>query len=144
MTVQDYIQFANQNPVCFLATMDGSQPRVRTVLLVKADETGFYFDLLSPKKMVKQILSNPKAEVCFYNNASDLMQAKQMRVTGIMEQVKDDELNHKVAADRSFLDQLAGQPTAPLTMIFRLCHSEVHFWTMPDILKEDQLERVKI
>jgi pyridoxamine 5'-phosphate oxidase len=144
MAVQDYIQFANQNPVCFLATMDGSQPRVRTVLLVKADETGFYFDLLSPKKVVKQIQSNPKVEVCFYNNASDLMQAKQMRVTGIMEQVMDETLIRKVAADRSFLDQLAGQPTAPLTMIFRLCHTEASFWTMPDILREDQLEKVTI
>jgi len=55
MNIQEYIQFANQNPVCFLATMDGNQPRVRTVLLVKADETGFYFDLLSSKKMVKQL-----------------------------------------------------------------------------------------
>jgi len=144
MNIQEYIQFANQNPVCFLATMDGNQPRVRTVLLVKADETGFYFDLLSSKKMVKQLLINPKAEACFYNNASDLMQAKQMRATGIMEQVKDDALIQQVAADRSFLDQLAGQPTGPLTMIFRLCQGEVHFWTMPDILKEDQLERVTI
>jgi hypothetical protein len=32
----------------------------------------------------------------------------------------------------------------PLIVIFRLCQSQVHFWTMPDILKEDQLERVKI
>jgi pyridoxamine 5'-phosphate oxidase len=144
MNLQEYIQFANQNPVCFLATMDGAQPRVRTVLLVKADETGFYFDLLSPKRMVKQLLDNPKAEVCFYNNASDLMQAKQMRVTGMMELVKDEALTQKVASDRSFLDQLAGRPTAPLTTLFRLCQGEAHFWTMPDILKEDQLERVQI
>jgi pyridoxamine 5'-phosphate oxidase len=144
MNVQEYIQFANQNPVCFLATMDGNQPRVRTVLLVKADETGFYFDLLSPKRMVKQIQANPKAEICFYNNPADLMQAKQMRVTGIMELVKDEALIQKVATDRSFLDQLAGQPTAPLTMIFRLCQGEARFWTFPDILKEDKLERVKI
>ena len=144
MNIQEYIQFANQNPVCFLATMDGNQPRVRTVLLVKADETGFYFDLLSPKRVVKQLMDNPKAEVCFYNNASDLMQAKQMRVAGIMELFNDDTLTQKVAADRSFLDQLAGQPTGPLTRIFRLYQSEAHFWTMTDILKEEQLERVKI
>jgi pyridoxamine 5'-phosphate oxidase len=144
MNLQEYIQFANQNPVCFLASMDGDQPRVRTVLLVKADETGFYFDLLSPKAVVKQLLDNPKAEVCFYNNAADLMQAKQMRVTGMMELANDDALTQKVASDRSFLDQLAGQPTAPLTMVFRLCQAEAYFWMMPDILKEGQLERVHI
>jgi len=144
MNVQDCIDFATQHPVCFLSTMDGDQPRVRTVLLVKADETGFYFDLLSPKRMVKQIQANPKAEVCFYNYPTDLMQAKQMRVTGKMELVEDQELMKKVGSDRSFLDQLAGQPTAPLTMIFRLCQGEARFWTFPDILKEEKLERVKI
>ncbi len=144
MNVQECVEFANQNPVCFLASMDGSQPRVRTVLLVKADDSGFYFDLLSPKKVVRQLLENPKAEVCFYNNASDLMQARQMRVTGVMELVEDEAVIQQVASDRSFLDQLAGQPTAPLTRVFRLSHGEIHFWTMHDILKEDQLERVTI
>jgi pyridoxamine 5'-phosphate oxidase len=144
MNLQEYIQFANQNPVSFLATMDGDQPRVRTVLLVKADENGFYFALLSPKHVVKQIQANPKAEVVFYNNASDLGQAKQMRVTGIMKLDKDETLLKKVASDRSFLDQLAGYPVAPLIVIFRLCMGEAFFWTMPDILKEDRLERVKI
>jgi hypothetical protein len=67
-----------------------------------------------------------------------------MRVTGLMELVDDDELTQKVATDRSFLDQLAGQPTAPLTRVFRLCHGEAHFWMMSDILKESQLERVQI
>jgi pyridoxamine 5'-phosphate oxidase len=124
--------------------MDGDQPRVRTVLLVKADETGFYFDLLNPKRMVSQLMINPKAEVCFYNNAPDLLLAKQMRVTGIMELVTDEPLIQKVASDRAFLDGLAGQPTAPLTMIFRLCCGEAFFWTMPDILKEDRIERIKI
>ncbi len=142
MNKQDCIQFATQYPVCFLATVDGNQPHVRAVLLVKADETGFYFDLLSTKNVVKQLLTNPRSEICFCNNAADLMQAKQMRVTGVMEVVKDEALIQKVATDRSFLDALAGQPTAPLTMIFRLTHGVAFFWTMPDILKEAQLERV--
>jgi pyridoxamine 5'-phosphate oxidase len=144
MNMQDCIQFASQNPVCFLATVEGDQPRVRTVLMVKADETGFYFALLTPKHVVKQIQANPKAEVVFYNNASDLGAAKQMRVTGIMELDPDEELLKRVATERAFLDQLAGYPVAPLMVNFRLCMGEAFFWTMPDILKEDQLERVKI
>jgi hypothetical protein len=87
---------------------------------------------------------NHERAVVFYNNASDLGQAKQMRVTGIMEVDKDEALLKKVASDRSFLDQLAGYPVAPLIMIYRLCQSEAVFWSMPDILKEDQLERAKI
>lgn len=142
MNKQDCIQFANQNPVCFLATMDTNQPRVRTVLLVKADETGFYFDLLSSKNVAKQLSANPKAEVCFYQPDNNLLQAKQMCVNGTMEVVEDESLIQKVAADRSFLDQLAGQPTGPLTKIFRLAHGDAHFWTFPDILKEAKLERI--
>ncbi len=144
MNLQEVIQFANQNPVCYLATMDGDQPRVRTVLMVKADENGFYFALLSPKHVVKQIQANPKAEAVFYNNASDLGLARQMRVTGIMELDTDEALHKKVATDRAFLAQLAGYPVEPLIVIYRLCMGEAVFWTMPDILKEDQLERVKI
>jgi uncharacterized pyridoxamine 5'-phosphate oxidase family protein len=40
---QDCIKFANENPVCYIATMDGDQPRVRGFLMWFADEKGFYF-----------------------------------------------------------------------------------------------------
>jgi pyridoxamine 5'-phosphate oxidase len=29
MELKDYIEFANKNPACFIATTDGDQPRVR-------------------------------------------------------------------------------------------------------------------
>ena len=44
MDFQDCIKFATEIPVCYLATADGDQPRVRTFLLWYADETGFYFE----------------------------------------------------------------------------------------------------
>jgi len=143
MDKQDVIRFANENPVCFLATIDEDRPRVRAVLLVKADESGFYFDLLSTKQVVKQLAANPHAELCFYNNAADLMQARQLRVAGIMEWVQDESLTQQVAAERAFIDELAGQPTGPLVMIFRLAQAEAHFWAMTDVLKEHFLERVR-
>jgi pyridoxamine 5'-phosphate oxidase len=43
MTIQDAIRFANENPVCFLATVEKDQPRVRALAFWYADETGFYF-----------------------------------------------------------------------------------------------------
>jgi uncharacterized pyridoxamine 5'-phosphate oxidase family protein len=33
MNLQDCIQFATQNPICFLATIEGDQPRVRALAL---------------------------------------------------------------------------------------------------------------
>ena len=59
MNIQDYLDFALANPVCFLATSENNQPHVRGMLLFFADESGFYFGTLSPKEMFKQLQKNP-------------------------------------------------------------------------------------
>jgi pyridoxamine 5'-phosphate oxidase len=41
MGLKDYIAFASEHRVCQLATADGDQPRVRTLLMWHADESGF-------------------------------------------------------------------------------------------------------
>ncbi len=40
MTRKEILEFINKNPVCFLATQDSEQPRVRGMMVVKADEKG--------------------------------------------------------------------------------------------------------
>ena len=40
MNKEDTLQFLNTNPVCHLATIEGNQPRVRGMLMHKADSTG--------------------------------------------------------------------------------------------------------
>jgi len=146
MKLQDCIEFANANPVCFIATADGDQPHVRGVLMMRADESGFYYVLLSPKKVCRQLRANPKVEVCYYNNPPNLGEARQMRITGVAELVKDPALIKKAAQDRAFLEPIAGQPLEPITEIWRISHGEAHFWTMADVGKEVQrrpLEHVK-
>ena len=114
MSIQDCIRFASENPVCFMATMDGDQPRVRTLLMFFADENGFYFCTLTPKAFTKQLKENPKVEVCFYNNPPELQGAKQMRVTGQAEFIDDQALIDRVAKERAFLEPLAGRSLADL------------------------------
>lgn len=143
MDLQDCIKFANENPVCFLATVEGSQPRVRTLQMAQADETGFYFALLSPKQVSRQLKANPKTEICFFNHAAELMQVKQMRVTGQMRLVDTPALKQKIVAERDGLSQIAGQPIGPLTEIWQIGSGEVHFWTILDVLKEPALERIR-
>jgi uncharacterized pyridoxamine 5'-phosphate oxidase family protein len=143
MELKDCIDFANAHPVCFIATEDGDQPHVRGVLMMSADESGFYFALLSPKQVSHQLKANPKVEVCYYNSPPNLGEARQLRVTGVAELCQDPDLIEKVANDRAFLEQIAGQPIRPLIEIWRVSHGEAHFWTMMDVLKEPQLERVK-
>ena len=143
MDFQDCIKFANENPVCYIATMDGDQPRVRGFLMCFADENGFYFGTLSPKEVTKQLKANPKVEVCYYNTPAELKDARQMRVTGKVEWVDDKALHEKICKERAFLADITGQPLAPIMELFRIHTGKVHFWTMMDVLKESQLERIK-
>lgn len=143
MDIQDCIQFATENPICFMATTDGDQPRVRTLALEFANENGFYFAILSPKQFCQQIKANPKVEVCFYNHPSDLMQARQMRLTGKMELVDDPELQQRVASEGAFLEDLTGKKLGHLWEVFRIHIGEAFFFTLADTLKEAELERVR-
>ncbi|MBN1982890.1 MAG: pyridoxamine 5'-phosphate oxidase family protein [Chitinivibrionales bacterium] len=80
MSLNDCIKFANENPVCFLATCDGDQPRVRCMGFWFADETGFYFQTGEIKEMVGQMRRNKKIEVCFIKAVR--MQGKQYALRG--------------------------------------------------------------
>ncbi len=143
MDLQECIKFASENPVCFIATSEGNQPRVRALLMWFANENGFYFATMSPKQVFKQLQSNPKVELCFYNNAADLKDAKMMRITGVVDFLEDEELKNKILQDRAFLADLAGRPLDDITEVFRINRGEAYFWTMADILKEPELERIK-
>jgi pyridoxamine 5'-phosphate oxidase len=142
MDFQDCTKFATDNPVCYLATTDGDQPRVRTFLLWYADESGFYFVPLSTKEVAKQLQRNPKVEVCFYNNAADPADWKQMRVTGEIEFLEDEESLEKAYQNRSFLDDILGFSVRPLVRPFRIPTGEAHFWTLADNLKEAEIEKL--
>ena len=142
MEFQDCIQFATENPVCYLATVEGDQPRVRTFLLWYADESGFYFIPLSTKQVFEQLQRNPKLELCFYNNAPDPANWKHMRVRGKAEFLEDKETLERAYENRSFLDPLLGFSAKPYLRPFRVAAGEAYFWTLPDNLKEAEVEKL--
>ena len=142
MNHQDCIQFANENSLCYVATVDGDQPHVRALLMWFADESGFHFGTMTTKRFYEQLVSNPKVELCFYNNAADMMAGRMMRITGTAEILEDEALKARLLTERAFLEDLAGQPLEPVTKIFRVQSGEAHFWTMNDVLKERELERI--
>jgi uncharacterized pyridoxamine 5'-phosphate oxidase family protein len=142
MDLQDCIAFASENPVCFVATSDGDQPRVRALGLWFANEAGFYFTILSPKRMCRQLKANPKVEVCFCDNAADLLETRQMRVTGELEPVDDEGLQRRAAEEGAFLDEATGKALGSLWQVFRIHSGEACMWTMADHLQEAELERI--
>ena len=90
MEKKEMYQLMNENPVMHLATMDGDQPRVRGMLLFRADEDGIIFHTASTKDVFAQIQKNPKAEMCFQGR--DV----QLRVTGTLELVEDEALREEI------------------------------------------------
>ena len=143
MTFSDYSKFANENPICQLATVDGDQPRLRTLVMVAADDDGFWFCTLSPKAVSTQLHKNPRVEVCFFNQAKDPMEWKMMRVTGKIEFLKNEVMFQKAMEQRAGLSQIVGKPVEPYVEIFRIHSGDAHFWMLKDILKEPQLEHVR-
>mgnify|MGYP001556069185 FL=1 len=138
MSIQDCREFALAHPACFFATTDGNQPRVRALLLWRADDNGFIFETQNPKQVYRQMKENPKVEVCFFNNEGELEKAKTLRVTGEVEFLNDADLKKQLMEEWAFL-----KPAEPVTELFRIKTGEAFFWTMADFLKEQEIARVK-
>jgi uncharacterized pyridoxamine 5'-phosphate oxidase family protein len=138
-TIQDCIQFTNENPICHLATVEGDQPRVRMLGFWFADETGFYFQTGSMKEISRQLEKNPKVEACFHKLEGTA--GAVLRIAGKTEFVNDRTLKEKVLEARPFLKSFGWTPESPELIIFRIVHGEAHFWTMEDNLKAKEIIR---
>lgn len=126
MDINDCIRFANDNPVCHLATADGDQPRVRAMLFCFADDSGFYLQSGRMKDLYGQIRENPKIEICFYNQKENRM----MRVTGTVEFVDDPKIRTRILDDRDFLKPWVKTADNPDFIVFRISRGSACFWTM--------------
>ncbi len=93
------LQFMNANPACCLATVENDRPRVRGMLMYRADEQGILFHTASFKDLYRQVQENPLVEVCFTSPDGSL----QVRVSGRAEVVDDVDLKKEVVEARDFL-----------------------------------------
>jgi uncharacterized pyridoxamine 5'-phosphate oxidase family protein len=135
MDLKDCIKFATEHPVCYAATADRDQPRVRTLYLWKADESGFYLITMAGSGVTAQLHQHPEVEVCFFNNAQDPMGWIQMRVAGKAEFLEDEESLEQAYQNRAWLDPLVGASVRPMVRPWRIATGEAHFWTMADSSK---------
>ena len=125
MQKEEMFRLMNENPVLHLATVDGDQPRVRAMLLFRADEEGIIFHTASCKDVFAQIKQNPKVELCFQCGAY------QVRACGVLEQVFDDNLKEEIFnhPSRTFLQKLKENGTEGLLQIFRMKSGTMVDWT---------------
>ena len=137
MDIQNCIQFTNENPICFLATVENNKPKVRAMGFWFADATGFYFQSGANKDLYHQLKLNPNAEICFYKSEKEI--GTMLRINGEVEFVDDRILKEKALNDRPFLKTFGLTVDSPGLIIFRIAHGSAHFWTMENTFKPKEI-----
>lgn len=127
MNFGECIEFVNENPVCYLATVEGDKPKVRAFKVWLADESGVYFDTADYKEVYKQLKENPKAEVCFS------LPKKMLRIAGEVEFIDDQEIRKKYFGEKE---------DNPKTVFFRISSGEAIYWWRDETGKSHK-ERVE-
>jgi uncharacterized pyridoxamine 5'-phosphate oxidase family protein len=115
MEKKDIIEFVRQNPVCYMATVDGNSPKVRPFLVWMADDSGIYLDTAPYKDVYKQLKGNPAVELCFHRQG----EKKVLRLSGRVEFLDDPEIRKKYFGDK---------PDNNTTEFFVLKHGDATYW----------------
>ena len=107
MNKKEIFELLNSNPAFYLATSEGNQPRVRGMLLYRANENGIVFHTAGMKDVFAQIQSNPNVEMCFF----DVQKGIQVRVGGKLEEITDDKYKDEILQhpSREFLRNMKEQ-----------------------------------
>ena len=141
---QECTRFANEGHDCYLATVEGDQPRVRAMGLHLADEKGFTFCTESVKALYRQLQNNRKVELCFRATKPGPDAGKVMRVSGEVEFIDDIAFRAQILEKNPFFKNLGVTgPEDPLFVVFRVYKGEAFFWTFADNMKEAEIERIK-
>lgn len=132
MNKQEMFEMMNANPGFHLATVEGDQPRCRGMFLFSADESGIIFHSGAMKDVHRQILKNPKAELCF----NDFKNGVQVRVSGELEIVEDNALKDRICAHPSRVFLKPWRESGELKdfyrqfIVYRLKGGKAVAWTM--------------
>jgi len=141
--LSECIRFAAENPVTYIATVDGDQLRVRAFAMWFVDNTGFYYHSGTPKSVYQQLKKNSKVEFCFYApGAQDTR--RMMRIRGMVEFLESKSLEERLSKDRPWVkDLLKSAPKEAQLAMFRIAHGEAYFWTMENNMRERDTPPVK-
>ena len=126
MTKEEIFEFINKTRMFSLATVDGSQPHVRNMMLFKADENGIIFVTGKYKDMYKQLQSNSAMEMCFFNQEKGL----QVRIEGSVEMLDDMELKKQVVEVFTFLKPVIETHGYEVLICYRVKNAKATSWSM--------------
>ena len=126
MTKEEVLEFINKNPLFSLATIEGNLPRVRIMMLYRADENGIIFITTTLKAVYQQLQANPTIEMCFYNQKD----FRQVRIEGNVEILDDMELKKEVVEKLSFLKPLIESKGYEVLICYKVKNTKAVPWTM--------------
>lgn len=129
MTKEQILEFLNQNPVFYLATTEGNQPRVRAMLMARADSSGILFHVGKNKDLYRQLEANPAVELCYYNAADGI----QVRVTGTARREENIELKKEIVEKHDFLKPMVEKAGYDFLALYRLAGGTATVWKMSEI-----------
>lgn len=133
----DVVDFIRKNPVCTLATADGGQPRVRGFFTIFFDDDILCFTTGAPKDVYKQLIKNPKVELCYLTPGFGTM----LRVAGTIEFVDDRAKKQKLIEEKSYLKDFTAD--SPEFVLMKLQHGTARFWTITDNMREKETKVIE-
>jgi len=137
MTKTEIFEFLNKNPVVYLATCEGDKPHVRGMLMYRCDSGGIIFHTGKTKDLHKQLTHNCEVELCSFSQAEN----KQVRVSGKMEEIKDESLKRKIVEDRPFMKPWIKKYGLDVLTVWRMKEATAAVWTMEtNFMPKDYIE----
>ncbi len=133
MTKEEIITFIKANPTSYLATIEGDAPHVRAMGTYKVDENGILIQLSTVKGMYRELVRNPKVELC-YNGSG-----KMVRISGTAEFLEDQALKEEIVEARPFLKGLVDTHGWDVIKVFRVANPVASVWTMATNLEPREL-----
>lgn len=130
MSLNDAIEFANENPVTWLATLKEGTPQVRGMWMWFADETGFYFHTGTMKSLHDQLVETPTVQAAFHNPGDGPGQSKMLRVSDKIEFVEDETLEKRLFEERLWLNDVKAKYPNEKIRIFKIASGEAVSWDM--------------
>lgn len=130
----------NSNPAFFLATTEAGEPRVRGMLLYRADDQGILFHTGGMKDVYRQLIATPAVELCFF----DQQKMVQVRVRGTARLVDDLQLKQEIvnSPGREFLKPLVESHGLDVLEVFRVEECGALVWTMATNLAPKEPVRI--
>jgi pyridoxamine 5'-phosphate oxidase len=127
MTRDEVLAFVKANPVSFMATVEGGQPRVRAMQTALIGPEGLTFCTGVQKDVHQQLVAAPFVELAYWDAKKDV----QLRVRGQMERVADAAVTKRIVDEVfTFLKPIVAQYGYEIFTSFRLAKGTSIVWRM--------------